>query len=261
MAAKHLSSPDNPLIKRFRRVAAGRRESAFLLEGRHLLEEALTVGWPLEAVLLEESLWESWRPRLGAAVGAEKVFVGPRRLIQAAGTVASPEGVVALAERRAEAWPTVERDGLYLFLDGVQDPVNVGILVRSARAFGIAGVFAGAGTADPYHPTVLARSAGAALHLAPVAAPAEAVLEWCAAAGVTALAAEADGAPWGGAVPPGRPALLAVGNEGRGLSEAVLNASAHRVAVSMAAGWESLNVAVAGSLLMAVLSGHLGQRP
>jgi len=262
MAAKHLSSSDNPVIKRFRRVAAGHRDEAFLLEGRHLLDEALAASWPLEAILIEEGLWEDWRRRLEAWEGEGKVFVVPRKLVQAAGTTASPEGVLALARRRPASWPALDPGGLYLFLDGVQDPANVGILLRSARAFGLAGAFAGTGTADPFHPTALARSAGAVLRAPTMACSTDSFLEWCSSCGVALFAAEPGGPLPDAGAPVSRPAALAVGNEGRGLSDAVLSGAARRVGIPMAPGWDSLNVAVAGSLLMAVLSGLLmGENP
>jgi TrmH family RNA methyltransferase len=249
-----IASTSNPLARRFREVARGhgRAHGLFLLEGRHLLDEALKVGWPLEAVLVEESRWYDWRVRLQAA-GAE-VTLATRDLLEKVGTAPSPEGVLALGRRPESGLPDPAPQQRFLYLDGVQDPVNVGILVRSAVAFGCAGLFTGPGTADPFGPTALSRSAGAALHRPPVAVKPEALVRWCERGGVALLAAQEGGR----GLPSGlheRPLCLAHGNEGHGLSGAVLAAAEAAVGVPMVEGWDSLNVAAAGSVLLAALSG------
>jgi len=249
-----IASPSNPLARRFREVSRGhgRGLGLFLLEGRHLLDEALRVRWPLESVLVEESRWLDWKVRLDGA-GAEVTLV-PKGLLEKLGTQPAPEGVLALGKRPLPQMPSVRPGGRYLYMDGVQDPVNVGILVRSAVAFGASGIFVGPGTADPFGPTALSRSAGAALHLPPVAAGPEELVAWCEAGELLLLAAEEGGR----GLPPrlsGRCVCLAMGNEGHGLSEAVRAAAAARVGIPMAPGWDSLNVAAAGSVLMAALCG------
>lgn len=249
-----IASTSNPLARRFREAARGRgrAEGIFLLEGRHLLDEALKVGWPLEAVLVEEAKWLDWKVRLEAA-GAE-VTLATRDLLEKVGTAPSPEGVLALGRRPQAVMPDPSPEERFLYLDGVQDPVNVGILVRSAMAFGCASVFTGPGTADPYGPTALSRSAGAALHCPPVPVKPEALVKWCQRGGVALLAAKEGGR----GLPCGlrdRPLCLALGNEGHGLSQAVLAAAEAAVGVPMVSGWDSLNVAAAGSVLLAALSG------
>ena len=249
-----LASRDNPLVKRFRKVArapkGGRAEGVFLLEGRHVLEEALRVSWPLAAVLMVREAWPAWAPRLerARAAGTEIRLVSPE-LLGSLGTQAAPEDVLALGVRRAPDWPRPAPAGRYLLLDAIQDPVNVGILVRSAVAFGFDAVFAGPGTADPFGPAALARSAGAALHRPPVPCGVRPLLDWCAAGGVEILAAEGGAAPPGEEWSPGAPLLLCLGNERHGLSAELLTA-ARRVGVAMAPGWDSLNVAAAGAVLM-----------
>lgn len=244
-----LTSRDNPLCKRFRGLARnprhGRKEGIFLLEGRHLLEEALRVGWPLDSVIVDESHWPLWEELLKPA--GVSVALVPDDLLQELGTQPAPEGVLALGLRREPSWPEVSSRGRYLYLDGVQDPVNVGVLVRSAVAFGFESAFIGPGTADPFGPTALSRSAGAALHILLAHCGERELLAWAERGNVTMLAAEEGGAPLRKA--PLAPVLLALGNEGHGLSPR-LRASATLVGVPMAEGWDSLNVAAAGSILM-----------
>jgi RNA methyltransferase, TrmH family len=250
MQPELLTSLQNPLLKRFRAAAKSRKAEAFLLEGRHLLQEALNVGWPLEAVLLDADRWDDWAHRLEALSAQRKVFLAPAAVIARVASTASPEGVLALAGRREAVWPEPGPKDLYLFLDAVQDPVNVGILIRSARAFGLAAVFTGSGSADPYHPTVLARSAGAVLHLPVVPCAGETFVEWAQARGVQLVGTNARGTPLSQQPALPRPAALVMGNEGRGLSPALTAACHVRYSIPMAEGWDSLNVAVAGALFM-----------
>ncbi len=255
MAPKLLTSPQNPLLKRFRAAARDHRGDVFLLEGRHLIGEAITARWPLESVLVDPVYWNSWRPLLQDAVPESAVYLVPENLLRSLGTVPSPEGVLALARRKEQAWPTPEDGHLYLFLDAVQDPVNTGILIRSARAFGATAVFSGAGSVDAYHPTALSRSAGATLHVPVLSCSPDPVLSWVQEPGVLLVGADSKGKPAGGFRRPACAAAIAVGNEGRGLSIPVRDACAIRLAIPMAHGWDSLNVAVAGGLLLYHFSG------
>lgn len=249
-----ITSPANPLAKRFREVAmtGGKRQGLFLLEGRHLLDEALKVEWPLEEVLVEGSRYAEWEARFAAA--GVPVTLAPKSLLEKVGTQPAPEGVMALATRPGNALPAPRAGERFLYLDGVQDPVNVGILVRSAVAFGVSAIFAGPGTADPFGPTAMARSVGAALHRPPIALKREELLAWCRKGEVALLGAEEGG----GSIPSGlsdRPLCLAMGNEGHGLSHDIREALRVRVGIPMAQGWDSLNVAAAGSILLAALAG------
>lgn len=259
MEPRPLTSAQNPVAQRFRKVTEGgrgRKEGVFVLEGRHLLEEALRTGWPIEVLLVDRDLWPRLSRELARVAPPAALYLAPRDLLARLGTVPSPEGILALCPRREGPLPTPSPGDLFLFLDRIQDPANVGMLVRSARAFGLRGVLFGAGTADPFGPTALARSAGAALHLNPLPACEEALLDWASRHRVALLAADASGRPPRPPEPSDGPRILAVGNEGRGLSASLRGAASATVGLPMAPGWDSLNVAVAGSILMYLLSGE-----
>jgi TrmH family RNA methyltransferase len=258
MSIRRITSPHNPLVKRLRLLARSREPDAFLVEGRHVLAEALRAGWPIGEVLLAEDQWELWRDRLEPLASEGRVFLAPRKVVRQASALASPEGVVAIAQRRPSPWPSTEEGGLWLYLDAVQDPVNVGMLVRSGAAFGLAGVFCGQGSADPFHPTALSRSAGAAFHLPVVPCSLEEFLGWAGSRRVLLVAANARGEDFREWAPPAAPVVLALGNEGRGLSPPLLEACRVRLSIPMMRGWDSLNVAVAGGLLMQHLARLLG---
>ncbi|MFQ5689677.1 MAG: TrmH family RNA methyltransferase [Gemmatimonadota bacterium] len=163
--------------------------------------------------------------------------------------VVSPQGVLAVAEIPARGWDDLRKPRV-LLLDEVQDPGNLGTLVRTAEALGLGGVVALDGTADPWNPKAVRAAAGSSLRL-PVfrSSRAEAVARlnersirlWC---------ADPAGEPFRrGAVAPRRLAL-ALGNEARGVSESLVRASERCVSVPMAGRVESLNVAIAGAVLL-----------
>ncbi len=250
-----LTSLQNPLAKSYRRAAKGKLKGFFLVEGRHLLNEAIRARWPLESVLISKDLLPFWiEPLRNAALLTRTTETLPK-IISALSSVEAPEGVMAIAARRETPWPKPVAGDFFLYLDAVQDPVNVGILVRSAEAFGLKGVFAGAGTADPFRLKALFRSAGAAFHVPIRSCTCESFLEWSNNMGLLLLGANARGISFYKMAPPQGPFVLVLGNEGKGLSPAMLQACKLRIAIPMAPNWDSLNVSAAGTLLLYALSG------
>lgn len=164
-----------------------------------------------------------------------------------------PQGVLAVVAE--PSWPRWSgRSGVALYLDRLQDPGNVGAVVRSAAALGAAAVLLSPDCADPFHPLAVRGSAGAVLRLpverdVPAAAAAERVRGnrgsvWAASKGGS------DVSGWR----PQLPTVLMIGAEGAGLSDAALACADDRVAVPLRRGIESLNVAVAAGVLLY----HLG---
>ena len=145
--------------------------------------------------------------------------------------------------------------GRYLVADGVQAPGNLGTLVRSAWAFGLDGVAIGHGTVDPWNPKAVRASAGGAFRVPLLAVPPDfpAEGESAAEAAPSLFYADPAGAPLDATTAPGASWTLVVGNEARGVSERCRRVG-RAVAVPLASGVDSLNVAVAGSILMHALS-------
>jgi TrmH family RNA methyltransferase len=140
-------------------------------------------------------------------------------------------------------------------LAGLQDPGNVGTLLRSALAFRVAAVLVTPGTADPFGPKVIRASAGAALRLPSAAMALDAVVTWAGSVDLEPVAAVAAPTSGGDASLPER-CLLVLGHETRGLPDLP---GARPVTVAHDPAIESLNVAMAGSILMA--SWYGAQRP
>lgn len=238
------------------------REGHFLVEGIRGGEEVLRAGIPVEFVLVSPRLDSTPRGsalRAGLeARGGEVLRVEDDELADLADT-ATPQGVLVVCREPDGdlALLPVHRGARYLVLDGIQDPGNLGTLVRAAAAFGVSGVVAIHGTTDPWAPKAVRASAGALLGRPLARSSTGAFLEWARENGVGLWAADASGADVAG-VDVGSPWALVVGNEGGGVSGPLREAALGLVAVPMPGGTESLNVGVAGAILLYVLTSRSG---
>ncbi len=241
-----------------RRKARGRRGLA-LIEGVRLVEEALAAGITIRGALVSPDLARTARgTELVAdlerhAVPVEEI--GARGFAQLADTE-TPQGIMAVIEpRRTRAEDFAPRpDAVVLVIDGVQDPGNVGTLVRTAHALGAAGTVVLRGTADPTSPKALRAAMGATFRHPVVTLDDNGFIAWARKHGVTLWAAATDGTPLHRALPSaGRgkgPIAVIVGNEGAGIRPQLNAVAAQRVAIPLAQGAESLNVAVAAGILL-----------
>src|SRR6266849_2822281 len=267
-----LSSRDNRWLKTFRMALRGGlpTESGFVgVEGVRLVEEALRSGCRIEAVLFSES-GERHHERLAPLTDrpemAFPVLRTTDRLFEGLADTEHPQGVAALVQPRAASFDDLLRvthdacSPLLVVLAGVQDPGNVGTILRTAAAFGATGAVTTAtgqsGTASAYSPKALRASAGAALHLPLVAGmPLGIFLTQLKLRGVRTVAScvgERRGgsgvkAPW--EVDWCEPLAVLVGNEGAGLPEEIVDSADERVEIPMAAGAESLNAAAAAAVI------------
>jgi RNA methyltransferase, TrmH family len=249
-----ITSIKNPTIKQLRSLMtsrqARRHERLFVAEGVRLIEEALrSRAEIMVAVYNPDQLASTERgqvllEQIGGMRGAHEA---PPDVLAAVSDTVTPQGIVA-AVRWPEVAPTMR--GLTLVLDAVQDPGNVGTLLRSAEATGVAQVICVSGTADVYSPKVVRSAMGAHFRLPIVQdvgwndAPSlliDADNVYAAVAGATMPYYAAD---WR------QPSALIVGNEANGVSDDGLSVATKQISIPMAAAVESLNAAVAGSVIM-----------
>lgn len=191
--------------------------------------------------------------RQAERAGVRAEWLAERELSGVADT-ATPQGIVAVVRIPQREWPRV-RPLRILVLDGVQDPGNVGTLLRTAEAMGIHGVVCLPGTADPWNPKVVRAAAGSSFRLPVIATGWEEASTRLRDAGATIWAADPSGEPLLRGVMATSGFALVLGNEASGVSPEVLAAVDRRVSVPMAGRVESLNVAVAGAILMDRLLG------
>ncbi len=223
-----------------------------MIEGPTLLREALAAGVRVREVLLTADAAPGLAEE-AAAAGATVRAVTPEVLARAVDTV-TPQGVAAIADRvevdLSAALDAAAAGPLTLVLSQVSDPGNAGTLLRAAEAAGAAAVLFCGGSVDPCNPKCVRASAGALFHL-PVAIGGETgpVLEGLRERGVgTAATVVRDGTPYDGIDLTG-PVALVLGSEAHGLASELPAVVDHRLTIPMAGRAESLNVAMAGSVL------------
>jgi RNA methyltransferase, TrmH family len=255
---RSLSSRHHPLVAACRALArpGARNDHRILLDGPHLVTDALAADLSIETVAFTARA--SSAPEAARLI--ERLSMTPAELVQvtdsmmaAMSPVSSPSGIVAIAARPVSSLDRVlaAAPALVVSAVDVQEPGNVGAVVRAAEAGGATGaIFCGA-SADPFGWKALRGSMGSALRL-PVASdlPLEHALAAARAAGLRVVATVPHGGEPPEAIDWREPTLLLFGGEGPGLSDDVLAAADARVSIPMRPPVESLNVAVAAALLV-----------
>lgn len=250
---RRIASRHNARIKELRAALArtGRTPGGLIaIEGDHLVREALRSRLRFSTVFFRDG--DSAAFELPHVLPDVEHLLLPADIFASAVSTDQPQGIAALVHPPASSADALfaATPPLLLVLAGLQDPGNVGTLIRSAEAFGASGVLLLPGTASPWNPKALRASAGSAFRV-PLLAIGEAdALALLRDRHVPALAAVAHS---GVAIQDAHlagPAALLIGNEGAGLSPALLAAAARRVTIPMPGPVESLNAAIAGSLLL-----------
>jgi TrmH family RNA methyltransferase len=268
-----LTGRDNRWLKEFRIALRGglpTESGAVGVEGPRLVEEALRSAAPIRAVLFSES-GERHRVRLALYLDRPEVAIPilrtTDRLFEGLADTEHPQGVAALVMPRSFSFDDISRPAangpapLVVVLAGVQDPGNVGTIIRTAAAFGATAAVTSpsgqSGTASPFSPKALRASAGAALHLPLLSGMALPILfAQLRASGIQTLAsssresAEAEQpllTPW--QVDWRQPVALLIGNEGAGLPEEIERSADACVRIPVASSVESLNAAAAAAVL------------
>ncbi|MCY4599752.1 MAG: RNA methyltransferase [Acidobacteria bacterium] len=254
-----ITSRHNPIVARFRAAARERRgeRRQLLLDGSRLIDAAQRAGVRPETAVFGRG---ALRRRDGAladlagrlAADDVTVLAASAPVLSAVSPVRTPSGVVALARhRQLETRRAFAGGGVVLAAAGVQDPGNVGAIIRAADAGGAGGVLVTEGSADPFGWKALRGAMGSTFRLPVIdAGPAPEAVAAAQAHGAGVLAA----VPRGGAplhdIDMTRPWLVLIGGEGGGLSEAASELAEMRISVPMRPGVESLNAAVAAALIV-----------
>lgn len=244
-----IRSVKNNRVKEWKKLMTrkGRKKAGqYILEGFHLVEEALLHGAPIDTLIISE---EADVSNLGAFPEEKAVYVSEDVAVYLAET-GTTQGVFAIVDIPSPE-EVSEIKGAYLLLDAVQDPGNVGTMIRTADAAGFTGVVLGEGTADLYNDKTLRSTQGSHFHLDVRQGD---LGEWI-------RAFQSHGYPVYGTaldekassyqhIRPNGPFALIMGNEGQGVRSEILEMTDKNLYIPIKGQAESLNVAVAAGILM-----------
>jgi TrmH family RNA methyltransferase len=255
-----LTSTQNSLIKEIRKLhsAKGRREQQlFLLEGTHLLEEACAVEYPLVTVCCTPE-WQDRHQQLWreAASRCQRAELVSSEVLKAIATTVQPDGVVATAQRRLTPDSMASLGvplltGVGLALETVQDPGNLGTIIRTAAAAGTDRLWLSTDSVDIDNPKVLRSSAGQWFRLPVTVNPdLQNVVTQCKAQGIQVVATLPDAPLSYWDIDLHCPTLILLGNEAAGLRSDLASRADRQVKIPLMPGVESLNVAIAAALIL-----------
>lgn len=256
-----MASKQNFKLEYLRRMGNSRRfrerEGAFLVEGIRFVEEALNSSWPVEALVYCSKILENQRGKalLGnAAAAGVKLVEVKEGIFRKLADTETPQGVIAVARKRfygLDCMWEVKKPALLVVVDGVQDPGNLGAIVRSADAAGAGGVILIKGTADIYNPKALRATMGSIFHLPVVqSTDPDKIMSCLARHGIKAVAGDPRGVKVVYECDLTVPCALVVGSEAAGPGRAVMKRVSERVRIPMPGRAESLNAAISASILL-----------
>jgi len=227
------------LCQKKQRVA----DRLFLVEGEKGVEELLKSNWTIRQIYATPE----W---IGSHAGiAVPVTAVNEEQIQEMSALVTARAVIAVVEMRDEQPPVVDMPGITLLLDGIQDPGNFGTIVRIADWFGVKQMIASENCADIYNPKVIQACMGSFLRVLPVYVNLQ---HWLEAYPYPVMGAVLNGKSIY-KVAPVESAALIIGNEGKGIQDALLPFIKHPVSIPRIGGAESLNAAVATGILLSHL--------
>ena len=241
---KYIESVKNPKVKAWKKLLTKKERDQsghYLIEGFHLVEEALKEQIVLE-VIVNQDIEMPVHLNLD---GTEVVYVN-EDVMKAICDTETPQGVAAVCEKRIDSMENTKMEKL-LLLDRVQDPGNLGTLIRTADAAGMDAIILGEGCADPYNPKVVRATQGSLFHLP--------IIKRNLATFMDEIDIPLYGTALENAIPfkqvePSETFALLVGNEGQGVSEELLGKTTKNLYIPIYGKSESLNVGIAAGILM-----------
>lgn len=241
---QEITSKSNPTIKAAKKLLLKKnRQSSYLIEGWHLFEEARNSGAHFEKIFVLKDFIER-------VSDLSSVIVVTQDILKDLSDSPTPQGIVAEVRLTREEVPK-RLSGKYLFLEDVQDPGNVGTMIRTADAAGFDGVFLSDKSADIYNLKTLRSMQGSHFHLPIWRLPVLDALSYFKENGLPVIATTLSKQSVDyKEVPDMSDFVLVMGNEGQGISEEMAQKADRLVHITMPGQAESLNVAVAAGILM-----------
>ncbi|HEV2829637.1 MAG TPA: RNA methyltransferase [Pyrinomonadaceae bacterium] len=257
MNMETITSRDNSLLKLARSVREGKTSELIFVEGLRLCEEALHSGLTLEALIVSEELAakeKSGAIIAGLADAARRTALVSEKLLESISYTKTPQGIIVLASRpetSEQLFAAREKQSLLVVMHRINNPVNVGAILRTAEAAGASGAIATQNTTDPFSPKALRGAMGSAFRLPIWFGPTyDEAIAWLTRHEVQTVCADVHAAITYDQVEWINPSALIVGPESSGLSPEEIARANMSVRIPMHGPAESLNVAVATGVLL-----------
>lgn len=253
---RHIEGKHNALVKELRAAFSGAEQigtGVCAIEGLRVVEEAIRSGVRLEAIFFSQSA-ETKAERLLPQIGSHVATLSlPDKLFSSIVPSDSPQGVAAIVRLKERSTEDIIRRvqfGILVGVVGIQDPGNLGTIVRSAEAFGCGGILIGEDSVSPFNPKLIRASAGSLFRLPFVRAKSSAVLPQLKAAGIRLLATSSHKGIVLQEVDLRGPTAVFIGSEGSGLPRDLTSLMDETVVIPHAPQVESLNAGMAATIVL-----------
>ncbi len=253
-----ITSRDNSLLRQARAVRDEKVDDSIFVEGLRLCEESLSSGLEIEIVIHSDEI--APKPRAAALIErlsqvCDRVAVVSESLLATVSYTKTPQGIIVIAGRPKSGSAFLERKAdmpaLLVVLHGLNNPVNVGAIVRSAEAAGATGIITTANTANPFSPKALRGAMGSAFRLPIWSGPTYAeAINWCAQHAIQTATADLRATLSYTELDWTTPRALIVGAESDGLTSAETSMANDAIKIPMHGEVESLNVAAAATVVL-----------
>lgn len=252
---REITSKDNKIFRHALSLKTKKyrdRNGEYLIEGPNLLKEALKEETDVEAVFVRPEMTDEEAGIIEEGPELDrKTFVLSGRLFDELKDTETSQGIITVVRKKHMALPEGRPGGNYVVLDRLQDPGNIGTILRTADAAGYEMAVFMKGTADPYSPKVVRSATGSLFRLPMVfVKDAEELAELVRSAGKRLIATSMDAGKAYYDCDLEKDAAIIIGNEGNGISPELMMRADEKIMIPMAGNTESLNAAVAAGILM-----------
>lgn len=255
---RSITSRDNSLLRLARAVRDGKETEYIFVEGLRLCEEALRSSLDIEALIVSEELLR--KQRVAGAIeelsrASHRSASVSEKLLESISYTKTPQGVVVLARRPESSQDrlsgSIDNNALLVVLHQINNPVNVGAILRTAEAAGAAGVITTKNTSDPFSPKSLRGAMGSAFRLPIWTGPGyEEMIDWCRKRNIETVCADAEASLAHTDFDWTRATALLLGPESTGFTAGEMESATQIVRIPMHGAVESLNVSVAAGILL-----------
>ncbi|MBF8808310.1 MAG: RNA methyltransferase [Enterococcus lacertideformus] len=248
---KEIQSAKNPRIKELKKLHKKKyreEKGEYLLKGFHLIEEAVAANAKVKEILITQKGLEEWASWLDQHQEISLVLV-TNEVMSVVSDLPTPQGILAVIHEKQTKVPPFT--GGWLLLDNVQDPGNVGTMIRTADAFGLSGVVLGKGSADIYSTKVLRSMQGSNYHLPIIQADLELLIPMLKKQGFATYGTELNEEAISlSTVNVPKNYAVVMGNEGQGVRSEILSLTDQNIYIPIPGNVESLNVGVAAGIVL-----------